>query len=139
MTVPALRSLLVDIARDFRRSWRQLAVAHLLSSIIATAVLTPLGTGLLRLWVGFSGNRALTDLDILYFFFLNPYLWSFCIPFFHGQGVISRIIFVIILSSFDILLIYPSRPEELAAQVFCHIDIEGTAAINIDGNKIRYR
>jgi glycerophosphoryl diester phosphodiesterase len=72
MTWPAARFLVAGMLRDFCKSWRQLAVAHLLSSAMALVVLTPLLALLLRLWVGLSGNAVLTDLDLLYFFVLNP-------------------------------------------------------------------
>src|SRR5262245_10969150 len=72
MDVLAPRSLLADMVRNFSRSWPQLAVAHVLSNVITAVLLTPLATLLLRLYVEFSGDPAITDLDIAYFFFLKP-------------------------------------------------------------------
>jgi glycerophosphoryl diester phosphodiesterase len=59
--------ILTDVARDFRRTWRALAAAHVLYSILAFCLLTPAATLPAHLLVSLSGSAALTDEDILAF------------------------------------------------------------------------
>jgi len=65
------KTLLRDVAADFRRSYRQLALVHVVSGTIAGAVLGPAVTILLHWLVSTSGKSALSDLDIV-FFALSP-------------------------------------------------------------------
>lgn len=60
-------TLLFQALRDFRLSWRSLWVTHLLYTLIASAVLIPLTTFLLRLLISRSGSPALSDFDIVFF------------------------------------------------------------------------
>lgn len=55
------------VVRDFRRSWRALAVTHVLYSVAAFCLLTPALTVSVNLLVSLSGSAALTDEDILWF------------------------------------------------------------------------
>jgi glycerophosphoryl diester phosphodiesterase len=67
------RSLLAA-ARDFRRSWKELALTDIAYKIIAFIVLTPLVGILFRVLVAVSGKSVLADQDILAFF-LGPVGW----------------------------------------------------------------
>ncbi len=63
-----------DIARDFRSSWKELALTDIAYKIIAFIVLAPIVGSLFRTLVAISGETVLTDQDIL-FFFLGPIGW----------------------------------------------------------------
>lgn len=62
------------IARDFRSSWKELALTGIAYKIISFIVLTPIVGGLFRTLVAVAGKTVLTDQDIL-FFFLGPVGW----------------------------------------------------------------
>jgi glycerophosphoryl diester phosphodiesterase len=67
-------AVLEQVFRDFRDSWRQLVTTDLAYKIVAFVVLTPLSALLLQVMVRISGQKALSDQDIL-FFFLRPVGW----------------------------------------------------------------
>ena len=64
-------SLLHSALGDFRRTWRQLLIARLLSVAITIAVATPLLGLLLKAFLMLTDDRVLTDTDIAAFF-LHP-------------------------------------------------------------------
>ncbi|NQT39103.1 MAG: glycerophosphodiester phosphodiesterase [Planctomycetes bacterium] len=68
------RSLLNAVAGDFRRSWRELALADVAYKIIAFVLLTPLVGILFRVLIAVSGKSVLADQDIV-IFFLGPVGW----------------------------------------------------------------
>jgi len=63
--------LFQQLGIDFRRSWRQLAIVHVLYGAIASILLAPAVSVLLRVFMWTSGKTILSDLDIL-FFLLSP-------------------------------------------------------------------
>jgi len=67
-TIP---SKITELLRDFRKSWRPLLAIHILYTLLAVAILTPLITLSIHLLVELSGEAALSDQDIL-FFALTP-------------------------------------------------------------------
>ena len=62
-----LRDLTRSIRDDLRRTWPQLLATDLLYKLAATIVIAPLAGLVLRGIVAFSGDAAITDLDILDF------------------------------------------------------------------------
>lgn len=62
------RTVLLDALRDFRRSWRSLALADVAWKLVAFALLTPGTVFLFRLLVSRAGSDVLTDAEILRFF-----------------------------------------------------------------------
>jgi glycerophosphoryl diester phosphodiesterase len=73
LTMPD-RSPLVAVARDLRRSCKELVLTDIAYKVIAFVVLTPIVGILFRVMVAASGRSVLTDQDILYFF-LGPVGW----------------------------------------------------------------
>jgi glycerophosphoryl diester phosphodiesterase len=67
-------SVLKQVQADFRRAWKQLLATDLAYKILAFVVLTPLSALVLQALIRFSGQKALSDQDIL-FFFLRPVGW----------------------------------------------------------------
>ncbi len=63
-----------QVQDDFRRAWKQLVTTDLAYKILAFVVLTPLSALVLQALIRFSGQQALSDQDIL-FFFLRPVGW----------------------------------------------------------------
>ena len=57
---------------DIRANWRNALACHILATIIAYILLTPLASLLLNIAVSRSGDAALSDQEIL-FFFLKPF------------------------------------------------------------------
>ena len=72
--MPELDPVLRRVSGDFRRSWRPLVATDLAYKTVAFVVLTPLSAWLLQWLIRFSGQQALSDQDIL-FFFLRPAGW----------------------------------------------------------------
>ena len=68
------RSVLGQVVRHFRSSWKQLALTDLVCKLIAFVLLTPLVGILFRLLLAAAGKTVLADQDIL-FFFLRPAGW----------------------------------------------------------------
>jgi len=62
------------VVSDLTRAWKPLVTTDLAYKVLAFVVLTPLSAVLLRLLIRFSGQTALSDQDIL-FFFLRPMGW----------------------------------------------------------------
>lgn len=56
-------------AGDFVRDWRTLAGIEIFVVVVAFVVITPMSEALLRLLVFRTGNAAVTDVDIVLFFF----------------------------------------------------------------------
>ncbi len=63
-----------EVVRDFRRSWKDLALTDIAYKIIGVVILVPLTGMLFRGFLALSGNTVLTDQDILYFL-LGPVGW----------------------------------------------------------------
>jgi len=61
----------LKLFRRFGARWRQFLIVHVVINILVFVVLAPLATVLLNLLVTFSGDIALSDQDIVYFF-LRP-------------------------------------------------------------------
>jgi len=61
----------IELLKNFSKSWKQLLATHVLYTLLAVAILTPLITISINLLVELSGNAALSDQDIL-FFALSP-------------------------------------------------------------------
>lgn len=61
-----------DMWADIRANWRNALACHVLATIIAYILLTPLASLLLNIAVSRSGDSALSDQEIL-FFFLKPF------------------------------------------------------------------
>lgn len=70
----ATGSISRDVQRAFQRAWKPLVVTDLAYKVLAFVVLTPLSALLLRVLIRLSGQQALSDQDIL-FFFLRPVGW----------------------------------------------------------------
>ena len=68
------RSVLGEVVRHFRSSWKQLALTDLVCKLIAFVLLTPLVGILFRLLLAAAGKTVLADQDIL-FFLLRPAGW----------------------------------------------------------------
>ena len=68
------RSLVDNTVRDFRSSWKSLALTDIAFKIITFVVPTPLVGFLFRVLVAASGGAVLSDQGIL-FFFLGPVGW----------------------------------------------------------------
>ena len=68
------RSLIIDVLRDFRSSWKQLALTSLVFKLIAVVLLTPLVGLLFRFLIAMSGTSVLTDVDLVYLF-IRPLGW----------------------------------------------------------------
>src|SRR6056297_1287493 len=66
--VSDFRALMIDALRDFRRSWKKLALTSLVFKIIAVVLLTPLAGLLFRFLIMMSGTPVLTDVDLVYLF-----------------------------------------------------------------------
>src|SRR6056297_967014 len=64
--VSDFRALMIDALRDFRRSWKKLALTSLVFKIIAVVLLTPLAGLLFRFLIMMSGTPVLTDVDLVY-------------------------------------------------------------------------
>lgn len=75
LTVPD--SLIANSLRDFRFTWKRLALAAITYEVIAFILLTPLVGLQFRIGLAASGNAVLADQDIL-FFLLGPVGW-FCL------------------------------------------------------------
>src|SRR5215471_10353869 len=60
---------LAGAARDFIRDWRTLAGIEVFVVLVSFVVITPMSEALLRMLVSRSGNAAVTDVDIVLFFF----------------------------------------------------------------------
>ncbi len=72
--MPSQETIPRRVAGGFRRSWKPLIATDLSYKILAFVILTPLSAFLLRGLIRFSGQIALSDQDIL-FFFLKPLGW----------------------------------------------------------------
>ncbi|MFC1796193.1 hypothetical protein ACFL1V_03765 [Pseudomonadota bacterium] len=59
---------LSGMVSSFRTNWQQFLAIHIAINALVFIVLGPLASLLLHLSVGFSGDAALSDQDILYFF-----------------------------------------------------------------------
>ena len=81
-------------------------------------------------------KNDLTARRELRFLFIDDDLGSFRVSLFHGQGVVVGIGFVIIDSSFHILLVNLFGREKSAADIFRHFEAEAFAAIHVDRNII---
>lgn len=62
---------ITDLFESFTRNWTRFLVIHIAVNIIALLVLAPAATNLLQFAISLSGNAALSDQDI-FFFFLSP-------------------------------------------------------------------
>src|SRR6516225_3726878 len=60
---------LAGAAHDFVRDWRTLAGIEVFVVAVSFVVVTPMSEALLRMLVFRSGNAAVTDVDIVLFFF----------------------------------------------------------------------
>lgn len=69
-----LQPVLDRVLRDFRDSWKVLALTDIAYKIVAWMVLTPLVGVLFRTWLSVAGKTVLADQDIL-LFFLEPVGW----------------------------------------------------------------
>ena len=73
-TSSELRTLIREIATDFRSCWKRLFLADVVYKVISFVVLTPLVAGMFHVLMAFAGNSVLADQDIL-FFFMKPSGW----------------------------------------------------------------
>jgi len=64
--------VLAQAAGDLAWCWRRILIAGLVYKLLAFVVLVPLVSGLLRVFVGFSGSQVLADQDIA-LFLLSPF------------------------------------------------------------------
>jgi glycerophosphoryl diester phosphodiesterase len=68
----SIKNNVYDMWLDIRANWRNALACHILATIIAYILLTPLASLLLNIAVSRSGDSALSDQEIL-FFFLKPF------------------------------------------------------------------
>ena len=64
----------IDPLRDFRSSWKKLALTSLVFKLITFVLLTPLVGLLFRFLIAMSGTSVLTDVDLVYLF-IRPVGW----------------------------------------------------------------